>query len=109
MQERRGSKRHPKRLKVDLKKKNTKKKILKGTTENISKKGAFIKSDERYPAGTLIDLTLFLPDGKLSSIKGIIRREKGNGSGEMGVEFLEMDENFVAFMDTLLDGKRRKN
>lgn len=109
MQDRRASKRHPKRLKVDLKKKSPRSKILKGITENISRKGALIKSTERYPSGTLIDVTLFLPDGSLSTIKGIIRHEKGNGHGEMGVEFLEMDDNFVAFMSALLDGKRRKN
>jgi len=81
----------------------------KGFTKDISPGGTYIRSEEALIAGTLIDITLFLPNGKESRLKGVVRRsDRKNGHDEegMGIEFLEMDEDFILFMEALSSFKK---
>jgi hypothetical protein len=103
--EKRRAKRYAKRLPADYK---SPKKSGKGFTKNISRVGAYIESPP-LGHGTLIDITLFLPNGKTPSMKGIVRHtDKKNGRDDegMGIEFLDVDDEFIHFMQALSSAKR---
>ncbi len=79
----------------------------KGITSDVSKRGVFIRTQKVIQPGTNIDMKICLPDGRVSSLKGIVRRsiklpfftsEIKNG---IGVEIIEKDEIFDELLKEL--------
>jgi len=78
-----------------------------GLTRDISKKGLFIRTQKALAPGTQLIVRLHLSDGKISVVKGIVRRaikipiyasEIKNG---MGIEIIEMDDLFAGLLKEL--------
>ncbi len=78
-----------------------------GITSDVSQRGVFIRTHKVIQPGTDIDMKLHLPDGRVSSLKGIVRRsvklpfftsEIKNG---IGVEIIEKDEIFDELLKEL--------
>lgn len=71
-----------------------------GLTSDISRKGLFIRTQKALAPGTPITVRVHLSNGRISTIKGLVRRaikfpiytsEIKNG---MGIEIIEMDPPF---------------
>lgn len=86
-----------------------------GITSDLSKRGVFIRTQKVIPIGTILDMKIRLPDGRSSSLKGIVRRavkipfftsEVKNG---IGVEIIENDAIFNELLDELDIEKRDKD
>lgn len=78
-----------------------------GLTSDISRKGVFIRTQKALAPGTSVIVRLHLSDGKISTLKGIVRRaikvpiyasEIKNG---MGIEIIESDDAFRALLREL--------
>lgn len=65
--------------------------VLTGEVEDISLKGALVRSSEVLEIGTLVSLTISAPDTshELSGLKAKVVRVAG---GRMGLEFIGYDE-----------------
>jgi hypothetical protein len=75
---------------------------LTGISSNLSENGIFIRTQKGLAPGTTIYIDLVLPDGRISFLKGIVKRTfktpisaLKNG---MGVEITEKDETFSDFI-----------
>lgn len=95
----RRHKRYTKRLEVEFSAAGM---SFKGISSNISKRGLFIRTQHGFVPGTKIAIKLHLPDGSISTLKGIVKRTVKtihtfikNG---MGVEILETDPAFENFL-----------
>jgi len=71
-------------------------------SSDFSCSGLFIRTNHAFPPETLIDITIHLPGGKTSVLKGKVRRalkttvvSLKNG---MGIELIEKDQNYSDFM-----------
>lgn len=76
-----------------------------GITSDLSPGGLFIRSQHGFVPGTLIDIDIFLPNNKVSHLKGIVRRTvkttmTGVKNG-MGIELIERDSNYLEFLRTV--------
>jgi uncharacterized protein (TIGR02266 family) len=73
-----------------------------GISSNLSENGIFIRTHKGFAPGTALDLKLILPDGKISSLKGIVKRTLKTSISElkngMGVEIIENDAMFTDFI-----------
>jgi curved DNA-binding protein CbpA/Tfp pilus assembly protein PilZ len=76
-----------------------------GISSDISSNGLFIRTSRGFPANTLINIEILLPNNEVSVLKGIVRRtlrtsisSKKNG---MGIEIIEMDALFKDFLKSL--------
>jgi|Deesub1362A_J573_1020465.scaffolds.fasta_scaffold12820_2 ribosomal protein S27E len=92
-------KRYTKRLEVEFSAADM---SFKGISSNISENGLFIRTQHGFVPGTKITIKLHLPDGSISTLKGIVRRTVKtihtfikNG---MGVEIIETDPHFENFL-----------
>ncbi|NOY64794.1 MAG: hypothetical protein GXO97_05270 [Nitrospirae bacterium] len=95
----RRHKRYTKRLEVEFSAADM---TFKGISSNISERGLFIRTQHGFVPGTKITIKLLLPDGSVSTLRGIVRRTVKtihsfikNG---MGVEILETDTAFENFL-----------
>lgn len=77
-----------------------------GISSDLSEGGLFIRTFRGVPANTLISIELMLPNDKIASLKGIVRRTlrtslttKKNG---MGIEIIEKDQPFIDFVNSVL-------
>ncbi len=75
-----------------------------GISSNLSEGGLFIRTQHGFAPGTIIDIELVLPDGKISFLRGKVKRsirtsistyQSKNG---MGVELIEKDEAYINFI-----------
>lgn len=80
-----------------------------GLTSDISRKGLFIRTQKALAPGSTVTVRLHLSDGRISTIRGIVRRaikvpiyasEIKNG---MGIEIIEMDDAFRTLISELED------
>jgi hypothetical protein len=75
-----------------------------GITSNLSETGLFIRTKRGFAPDSILDIKLIMPDGNISSIKGIVRRTVKvplsikNG---MGIELLKKDETYVHYVKSL--------
>ena len=72
-----------------------------GRLSNLSLGGLFIRTNRGFASGTTIDIELVMPDGMISSLKGIVRwAEKTHLAVKngMGVELIEKDEAYINFI-----------
>jgi uncharacterized protein (TIGR02266 family) len=79
-----------------------------GLTENISEGGLFIATYEEFPLGTLMDMTVTLPDIPPIQVRGEVRwvREYNEFTAEVspgiGVRFLELSPESRRVIETFL-------
>lgn len=71
-------------------------------SSDFSCEGLFIRTNHAFPPGTEIAITVHLPDGNISSLKGLVCRalkttvvSLKNG---MGIELIEKDRHYIEFM-----------
>lgn len=98
----RGYQRHPrftKRLEVTFRSGEL---SYKGILSNLSANGLFIRTNRGFAPGTILDIQLVMPNDKISSLRGIVRRTvkatvtpTKNG---MGVELISRDEAYIDFV-----------
>jgi hypothetical protein len=79
-----------------------------GISSNLSQGGLFIRTQRGLVTGTIIDIELVLPDGKISLLKGIVKNvfkmpmpTLRNG---MGVELIEKDTTYINFLKSFREG-----
>lgn len=74
-----------------------------GITSDISPKGLFLRTQHGLVPGSILEIEIFLPDHTSAHATGVVRRTiKSPFSSEkngMGIEFIEKDENFAAFLE----------
>ena len=77
-------------------------------SSDLSERGLFIRTRHGLGPGSTVDITLYLPDGKVSKLKGIVKRTiKTDFSGMkngMGVELTERDSAYMEFVNSSLSG-----
>ena len=77
-----------------------------GISSNLSESGLFIRTNRGFAPDTAIDIELVMPDGKISSLKGLVRRtiktplSSKNG---MGVELIEKDAAYINFLKSFTE------
>ncbi len=68
---------------------------FRGISSDLSARGLFIRTQHGFVSGTVVDITLHLPDGNASRLKGKVRRAIKTGlmsmKNGMGIEILEKD------------------
>ena len=75
-----------------------------GITSNLSENGLFIRTKRGFVPDSILDIELIMPDGKVSLIKGIVKRtvkvplSVKNG---MGIELLKKDETYMHYVKSL--------
>jgi hypothetical protein len=86
---------------------------LQGISEDFSVDGLLIRTDHPPFWGSVVSVTVYLPDGSTSQLKGKVRRvltEKSDSfmgaartfRGGMGIEIIERDSNYLKFLMSLL-------
>lgn len=82
---------------------------FRGISSDLSAGGLFIRTQHGFVPGTIIDVEVYLPDGKIAHLKGIVRRTvkttmPGVKNG-MGIELIERDVNYLEFLKTVVSEK----
>lgn len=81
------------------------KRNYRGIASDFSTTGLFIRTKRGLAPQSVLDITIYLPDGKPGKLKGIVRRTIKTGSSlskdGMGVQLVEQDKNYTDFMNTL--------
>lgn len=85
-----------------------------GISSDLSAGGLFIRTQNGFMPGTIIDIAIYLPDNKLSSIKGIVRRTikipLTTAKNGMGVELIERDSKYLDILkDIAISGVHEEN
>jgi hypothetical protein len=97
----RGHQRCIKRLEVKFSSDN---KFFTGISSDLSENGLFIRTQKGFAPGTAIDIKIFLPDGKTSVIKGIVKRTIKSSisalKNGMGIEIIEKDKSYINFLNS---------
>ena len=82
-----------------------------GVLCDVSESGLFIKSNQDFTIGEVIDIEIFMPDNTSSLLKGIVRRKielpdtyRKNG---FGVELTEKGMSYRHFLKSLM-GQTKK-
>jgi Tfp pilus assembly protein PilZ len=80
-----------------------------GISSNFSLGGVFVRTNHAFETGTVLDLKVHLPDGKISELKGCVKvafRTPGvplkNG---MGVELTGIDDTYRNFVKIASSGE----
>ncbi|MEW6214769.1 MAG: PilZ domain-containing protein [Nitrospirota bacterium] len=76
-----------------------------GISSNLSEGGLFIRSRHGFVPGSIIDIELLLPEGKVSFLKGRVKRTlktplSGLKNG-MGIELIKKDVAYINFLRSL--------
>lgn len=79
---------------------------FRGISSDLSVGGLFVRTQHGFVPGTFVDLEVFLPNNKVSRLKGIVRRSikttmPGVKNG-MGIELIERDTNYLDFIKTIV-------
>ncbi len=73
-----------------------------GISSDLSAGGLFIRTQNGLTPGSLVDLEIFLPEGKASLLKGVVRRTiktpLNMGKNGMGIELIERDSHYIEFL-----------
>jgi hypothetical protein len=79
--------------------------ILRGVSSNLSQGGLLLRTQHSLSTGSLLHITLFLPDGKTARVKGKALRNAGPGSGlvrnGIGVRLIEHDQAYSDYIEGL--------
>jgi uncharacterized protein (TIGR02266 family) len=107
------ARKHPRtraRLNVSVKYKDLDE-FIKRNTNNISKGGIFIESDEVYPRRTRLNFEIRLTDGQsVLRGEGVVAwcckpGDEGGGNPGMGIKFTVLDKSSKKLVDTIVDKK----
>jgi hypothetical protein len=78
-----------------------------GISSNLSESGLFIRTNRGFAPDTAIDIELVMPDGKTSSLKGLVRRTvktpMSTLKNGMGVELIEKDAAYINFLKSFAE------
>ena len=80
-----------------------------GITSNLSENGLFIRTKRGFAPDSILDVELTMPDGKVSFIRGIVKRtvkvplSVKNG---MGIELLKKDETYMRYVKSLREDEK---
>ncbi len=78
-----------------------------GISSNISENGIFIRTSRAWAVNTLVDVLLFMPDNRISMLRGVVRHSTRTSISSMkngmGIEIIEKDDIFNNFMRTLAE------
>ncbi|MBI1812143.1 MAG: PilZ domain-containing protein [Nitrospirae bacterium] len=84
--------------------------VYTGITSDISERGIFIRTRYGLVPGTVIKIELYLPDNKISKLKGKVKRSirtpivsLKNG---MGIEIIEKDSSYTIFLNAMDEGNK---
>jgi hypothetical protein len=84
---------------------STDRKVFWGLLNDFSKNGLFIKCNQDFPIGAVIDIEIFMPDKSTSVLKGIVRRKidipESNRKYGLGIELIEKDARFIRFVNSV--------
>lgn len=76
-----------------------------GISSDLSESGLFIRTRHGLTPGSRLDIEVYLPEGKICRIKGIVRRTVKTSlsalKNGMGIEIIEKDQNYLDFVKTL--------
>ncbi len=79
-------------------------KTYRGISSDLSEKGMFIRTQHGLAESSTLNITIYLPDGKTSKIKGIVRKtvktDLSAVKNGMGIEITEADANYMNFIKT---------
>lgn len=109
-EEKRHLKRYTERCKTEFKADG---KAFRGLSENFSLDGLFIKTNHPLPSGTIINISIYLPNGSISKLRGEVVRAIENKNLEMfknvkylkkgmGIKIIEKDVNYLHFIRSLI-------
>jgi hypothetical protein len=80
-------------------------KMVRGLLNDFSENGLFIKCNQDFPIGTVIDIEIFMPDNINSLLKGIVKRKiempESHRKYGLGIELMEKDMVFRHFLRSL--------
>jgi Tfp pilus assembly protein PilZ len=103
----RQSARHKKRLETKFTADSV---VYTGITSDISDGGIFIRTRYGFVPGTVIKIELYLPEDKISKLKGKVKRSirtpMVSFKNGMGVEILEKDSSYTIFLNAMNDGNK---
>ncbi|MFN3395412.1 MAG: PilZ domain-containing protein [Thermodesulfovibrionales bacterium] len=82
---------------------------FRGISSDLSASGLFIRTQHGFVPNTIVNIEIYLPDNKISRLKGIVRRcikttMPGVKNG-MGIELIERDTNYLDFVKTIVTEK----
>src|SRR5512135_3183644 len=84
---------------------------FRGISSDLSRSGVFVRTNNPFPADTLVDLTIHLPGNMVSRLKGSVRRAIKTGQtafkNGMGMEIVELDQNYVNFLNDILPAEEQ--
>jgi len=70
-------------------------KMVHGLVNNFSENGLFIKCNQDFPIGAVIDIEVFMPDNNNSLVRGIVRRKidipESQRKCGLGIELIAKD------------------
>ncbi len=80
-----------------------------GISSNLSESGLFIRTNRGFAPDTAIDIELVMPDGKTSSLKGLVTKTVKTSMSTlkngMGVELIEKDASYINFLKSFAEEK----
>jgi hypothetical protein len=81
-------------------------KMVRGLLNDFSENGLFIKCNQDFPIGTVIDIEIFMPDNNNPLLKGIIRRKidmsESHRKYGLGIELIKKDKGYTTFVASSL-------
>lgn len=81
-------------------------KKYRGISSDLSTNGLFIRTHHPFTPGSIVDITIHLPGGLTSRLKGRVRRALKTPiatlKNGMGVELIEKDSNYINFLKTFM-------
>jgi hypothetical protein len=76
--------------------------MVHGLVNDFSENGLFIKCNQDFPIGTVIDIEIFMPDNNNSLLRGIVRRKiempESHRKSGLGIELIEKDTVYRRFL-----------
>ena len=102
MRSERKSDRFIRRLEVEF---TVEGKTYRGISSDVSITGLFIRTSHPFAPGSLVDITIHLPDGGASHLKGIVKNafksEVLGFKNGMGIQITEKDADYINFLKTV--------
>jgi hypothetical protein len=77
-------------------------KVFWGLLNDFSENGLFIKCNQDFPLGVVIDINIFVPDKSNYLLKGIVRRKiempESHTKYGLGIELIKKDVRYTTFV-----------
>ncbi len=84
---------------------------FRGISSDLSLSGLFVRTNKPFPPDTMVDLTIHLTGDSVSRLKGSVRRSIKTGQtmmkNGMGMEIVEIDQNYINFLNTILPAEEQ--